>query len=253
MVPKNHPNAIRGRQKKAAALALADASAPVVEPVPGVEPELDLATTGQPADDGELPAPRSGFPVRAADKRGVYDDVDDRETPPCVFVPLDEEFHFTLDAAANEHNRKCNRYCTRDGFFLGATRMSQEDGLAKRWQHESVWVNPPFSGLRPWVEKAWDDPAEVAVMLLPNNRSEQPFWQQLIEPYRDRAGSILTTRALAKRRPFLHMGKVIGNRTSKSPPFGLIVVIWDRRNPTRATPASFHMEHSITSRTAARR
>lgn len=204
--------------------------------VPKNHPHQQIARQRTEADgtDGDGPSPRSGFPVRAIDKMGVDDDVDNRETPPCVFVPLDAEFGFTLDAAANEFNKKCTRHCRRDGFFIGAVQASNQDGLAKPWAAERVWCNPPFSGLRPWVEKAWDDPAELVCMLLPNNRSEQPFWQTFIEPYRDRAGSILVTRHLPKRRPFLHMGATIGNRTSKSPPFGLVVVLWDRRKPARA-------------------
>jgi hypothetical protein len=208
MVPRNHPNAIRSREKLAAAA-----------------PTLTLALAI------EEPAARSGYPTS---KRGVDDTVDDRETPPCVFVPLDAEFRFTIDAAASEHNKKCTRYCTLDGFWIGQVKATDQHGLVKPWAGERVWLNPPFSGLRPWVEKAWDDPAELVCMLLPNNRGEQPFFQNLIEPYRDKPGSILTTRNLPKRRPFLHMGATIGNRTSKSPPFGLVVVIWDRRSPARA-------------------
>lgn len=200
-VPQNHPNQLRSRE-----LALVDGDAP-------------------PSDTAESPA-RSTFPPR---KQGVDDTVDDRETPPCVFVPLDAECRFTLDAAAAAHNAKCQRYCTPEGFFLGAQKLRDEDGLRFDWGGERVWLNPPFSGLRPWVEKAWDDYAELVCMLLPNNRSEQPFWQKWVEPYRDRPGSILTTRHLPKRRPFLHRGEGIGNRTSKNPPFGLVVVTWDRR------------------------
>lgn len=228
MVPKNHPNMVKGRQKRAAALAVD--LPPVPEPAAVPEPELTL-----PAAEPLLePPPRSGFPVRAVDKRGVDDSVDDRETPPCVYDPLHAEFDFTLDAAASSLNAKCLRYCALDGFWIGKTKLGPQDGLSLEWRNERVWVNPPFSGLSPWVEKAWDDSAEIVCLLLPNNRSEQPFFQKNIEPYRDRAGSILTTRSLPRRRPFLHMGEGIGNRTSKSPPFGLVVVIWDRRRPRRA-------------------
>jgi hypothetical protein len=168
--------------------------------------------------------------------RGVDDSIDDRETPPCVWIPLHAEFDFTLDAAASHQNTKCPRYCTLDGTFhrVGSAEplcIVEANGLALPWAGERVWVNPPFSGLRPWVEKAWDERAQVVAMLLPNNRGEQPFYQELIESYRDRPGSILTTRKLRKRRPFLHHGQGIGNRTSKNPPFGLELVIWDRRLP----------------------
>lgn len=165
-------------------------------------------------------------------RRGVEDSIDDRETAPCVWIPLHAEFDFTIDVAASHANAKVQRYCTLAGGQLG-------NGLEVSWAAERVWCNPPFSRLRPWIEKAWDERnAELVCILLPNNRGEQPFFQDLIEPYRDRPGSILTTRNLRKRRPFLSAGKEIGNRTSKSPPFGLTLVIWDRRRPTFGAPRS---------------
>lgn len=177
-------------------------------------------------------------------KRGADDSIDDRETPNCVWIPLHAEFDFTLDAAASHENAKLPRYCTLDGLFLrsagpATAQLGTCNGLAQSWADERVFCNPPFSGLRPWVEKAWSETAaELVCILLPNNRGEQPFFQDLIEPYRDRPGSILTTRNLRKRRPFLSAGKEIGNRTSKSPPFGLTLVIWDRRRPVFGAPRS---------------
>lgn len=170
----------------------------------------------------------------AVKRRGVDDTIDDRETPPCVFDPLHAEFGFTLDAAAGHHNAKTPRYYTLEGGYFESPREGRLswnafNGLTGPWGENVVWCNPPFSGVRPWVEKAWAERAATVVLLLPNNRAEQPFWQQLIEPHRDRPGSCLTTRNLPKRRPFLHRGAGIGNRTSKNPPFGLIAVIWDRR------------------------
>lgn len=174
-------------------------------------------------------------------RRGVADDIDDRETPDCVYGPLHGEFAFTLDGAASHQNTKAVRYCTLDGFWIknsagGHEQLETGSGLTYSWAGERVFVNPPFSVLRPWVEKAWDDAASVACVLLPNNRQEQPFWQDLVEPYRDQPGSILRARFLRKRRPFLHRGEGIGNRTSKNPPFGLVVLVWDRRSPLNARP-----------------
>lgn len=180
----------------------------------------------------------------ATKKRGVDDSIDDRETPPCIWIPLDAEFQFTLDVAANHHNAKCDRYCSLEGMWqrgkggpdgLKVWGIGQwpivETGLTCSWAGERVYCNPPFSGVRPWVEKAWDETDATVAMLLPNNRDEQPWFQRLVEPYRDRPGSILTTRNLPKRRPFLHHGTEIGNRTSKNPPFGVMLIIWDRRRP----------------------
>lgn len=172
-------------------------------------------------------------------RRGADDSIDDRETPPCVYVPLDAEFHFTLDAAASHLNTKCDSYCTLEGTFERKPGAEPRpiwagNGLAFPWAEHVVWLNPPFSGLMPWCEKAWDERLAPVVLLLPNNRGEQKFYQKYIEPYRDRPGSLLSTRKLPKRRPFLARGEQIGNRTSKNPPFGLEVVIWDRRRPETA-------------------
>jgi len=169
----------------------------------------------------------------AIKKRGVDDSIDDRETPLCVYEPLHAEFRFTLDVAASHINAKCERYCTLEGTWrktpVGPELLSATHGLECSWFDESVWCNMPFSGIGVWVERAWDERPQSAVLLMPNNRQEQPFWQDMIEPFRDRPGSILTTRFIRKRRPFLHRGQGIGNRTSKNPPFGLVLCIWDRR------------------------
>lgn len=179
-------------------------------------------------------------------KRGADDSVDDRETPPDVFDPLNEEFGFTLDVAAARHNAKCKRYYARAPWtpqeakqtslfprvWTGDVEALAYDGLAQPWDApEIIWANPPFSGLYEWVEKAHHATATV-VMLLPANRTEQPWWQEFIEPCRDK-GPVYQprTRFLEGRRSFLYQGEVIGNSTSKAPPFGIVVVVWDRRLP----------------------
>ncbi len=175
---------------------------------------------------------------------GVDDSVDDRETPPDVFDPLNEEFRFTLDVAAARHNAKCRRYYTRgpsplwlprqlslfDEPPVGDPEALGIDGLAQPWARGEVcWANPPFSDIEPWVSKASGCLATV-VMLLPANRTEQPWWQRYIEPERDMLGhSELTTRFLEGRRCFKNRGEDIRNRTSKNPPFGVVICIWDRR------------------------
>jgi hypothetical protein len=180
-------------------------------------------------------------------KQGVDDSIDDRETPPCVFDPLHAEFGFTLDVAAAKHNAKCPRFYAKGPEETIFTRQQANfwkenlaekgalafDGLTQVWgRDEVVWCNPPFSGLLGWVEKANSSPCTV-VMLLPANRTEQPFWQQYIEPYRDGYGpfGLVRTRFLGGRKSFLYHGEVIGNSTSKAPPFGIVIVIWDRREP----------------------
>ena len=99
----------------------------------------------------------------------------DWETPPDFFKALDEEFHFTLDAAASHENALCKFYCTREGMFSkdisGDTYSTQSyggDGLTLPWKGHRVFCNPPYdSSIYRWVEKAANREAEVAVLLLP--------------------------------------------------------------------------------------
>lgn len=113
--------------------------------------------------------------------RGADDGVDERITSPCVFDPINAIHKFTLDAAANAANSRCSKFFTL-----------ADDGLSRSWAGERVWCNPPFSNLGSWVAKAISEVeiggCEVVVMLLPANRCEQKWWQDNIEPRRDRLG-----------------------------------------------------------------
>jgi phage N-6-adenine-methyltransferase len=111
--------------------------------------------------------------------RGADVEVDDRTTTAEMFAPLDARFRFTIDVAASPANARCDRFYT-----------VEDDGLAQSWAGESVWCNPPYSDIRPWVAKAWAEHplTRSIVMLLPANRTEQGWWQDLVEPYRDRGG-----------------------------------------------------------------
>jgi phage N-6-adenine-methyltransferase len=149
-------------------------------------------------------------------KRGASDTVDERITPAKVFDPLQAEFGFTLDAAANERNAKCGRFYDLES-----------DGLSQLWAGERVWCNPPYSALRAWVEKAWAEHragCPLIVMLLPANRTEQGWWQDLIEPFRDGRGP-LETRFYRSRFNFGVPGNE-GAKFNSSPPFGCVLVIW---------------------------
>lgn len=157
-------------------------------------------------------------------ERGARPDVDDRATPPEVFGPLHERFGFTVDAAASPHNTKCERFWT-----------AEDNGLAQPWVGERVWCNPPYShpNLGAWTAKAWreflsEEPPALAVMLLPANRTEQQFWQELVEPYRDMPGSPLRTEFLPGRVQFLVRGQTFASPDERTP-FGCCLLIWEER------------------------
>lgn len=153
-----------------------------------------------------------------ASKRGVRDTVDDRGTPPELFDPLNERFRFTLDVAAAPHNAKCERFFTID-----------DDGLKQSWAGERVWCNPPYSDLGSWVGKAWSEfslryTPELVVMLVPANRTEQKWWQEKVEPWRDRGGLLRVTFVRGRQR-FIMPGQteVLPNQR---PPFGVAILTW---------------------------
>lgn len=92
---------------------------------------------------------------------------------------------------------------------------------------ERVWCNPPYSAIEPWVAKAWaeQERAEVIVMLLPANRTEQNWWHAYVEPHRDRTDSPLSVEFLPGRLQFLRPGQtVIG--PNERPPFGCCLLTW---------------------------
>ncbi|MEV7827525.1 DNA N-6-adenine-methyltransferase [Microbacterium enclense] len=152
--------------------------------------------------------------------RGALDEVDDRGTDPAFVSGLEERFgrEFTLDVAAAAHNARAPRYFTR-----------ADNGLLQSWAGERVWCNPPYSDIHAWVQKTWAEHANTlgVVMLLPANRPEQRWWQELVEPFRDRAGSPLTTEFLAGRMRFSRPGAVIGPKGDR-PPFGCVLLIWEQ-------------------------
>ena len=170
-----------------------------------------------------------GFPAQnhpqQVGKRAARDAVDDRGTAPEHFEAFDAEFGpFTLDVAAAPHNAKCELFYTRE-----------DDGLEQQW-NGVVWCNPPYSDLGAWVEKAWFEwqsgRCRRIVMLVPANRTEQRWWQQWVEPDRDRGDADdgetrFTVRFLPGRMRFIRPNVVIGPKGDR-PPFGCCLLIWQR-------------------------
>lgn len=84
----------------------------------------------------------------------------DWETPDHIWRPLNDEFGFTLDAAASFENTKCARFFSES-----------DNGLEQDWGCDVVWCNPPYGHdtLWRWVEKGLEAARTGAtvVMLVP--------------------------------------------------------------------------------------
>lgn len=84
----------------------------------------------------------------------------DGETPTDLFAKLDDEFHFTLDAASSEKNHKCRKYYT-----------SEDSAFDHGWQGETIFCNPPYGrAIADWVRKCSMEASykdTLVVMLLP--------------------------------------------------------------------------------------
>jgi len=159
-------------------------------------------------------------------QRPMTKEDDVRETPPELFTSRVAKWGgFDLDAAATPANAKARRFFTE-----------QDNGLVQLWSGR-VWINPPFSEMGAWTAKCWAEVAagrvELIDFLSPATRTEQPWWQKLVEPYRDgRAvlvpGWRLDTDFLPKRPRFLKDGVAMG-----SPKFGCVMLTWRPVNVSR--------------------
>ncbi len=155
------------------------------------------------------------FVARTHPQQGPNPVVDNRATTWEVFNPLHDRFRFTVDAAALPSNAKLPRFWTPD-----------DDGIAQDWAGERVWCNPPYSELPSgrWVRKAAERRAELAVLLLPANRTEQAWWQDIIEPTRDTVEGP-RVEFLRGRMRFINEGDTAVKPNAR-PPFGVCLVIW---------------------------
>lgn len=171
---------------------------------------------------------------------------------------------FDLDVAACCESHKADRWF---GWvpFEGQTKGDNVfvNAIEQAWDGKRIWCNPPYDDLEPWVMKAWNtvfDAATLTVdrlkthtppvigMLIPDNRREQPFWQNWIEPWRDGRweklalvdmhneskgriqvahdyGARLFTHSLPGRQPFGVPGNPEGVG-QQSPPFGVVLLEW---------------------------
>lgn len=101
------------------------------------------------------------------------------QTPKFVFDYYDKRFGFNIDMAASEKNHLCKYYITEQMNALDKSTVSMAVNIA--WMTErqpSVFLNPPYSNLQPWVEaavKCSNAHKIPVVMLIPADTSVKWF------------------------------------------------------------------------------
>lgn len=97
-------------------------------------------------------------------------------TPQEFFDKLNNEFHFTLDPCADNHNAKCNKYFT-----------VEQNGLLQDWKGHTVFCNPPYGKvIGDWVKKAHEEaqkPNTTVVMLIPARTDTKYFHEYIYKKH----------------------------------------------------------------------
>ena len=95
-------------------------------------------------------------------------------TPDTLFDGLHSEFNFTLDAAANAWDSKCDKYISPD-----------EDSLITPWGHgQIIWCNPPFAQVMPWMKKALvEQTNRNDIVFLLKAATDTRWFHQYVIPY----------------------------------------------------------------------
>ncbi len=93
----------------------------------------------------------------------------DHETPDDFFNKLNDEFKFTIDAAATAENAKCPKFYT-----------PEQDALSFQWgaPGETVFCNPPYKNVADWMKQGYESSVAnscIVVMLVPSRTDTKWF------------------------------------------------------------------------------
>lgn len=86
---------------------------------------------------------------------------DDWRTPKDLFDKLNEEFHFTVDLCADDHNHLCDKYYTKEN-----------DGFKADLTGERVYCNPPYgrTSTGAWIKKCAEGGGRLRYAITRKNR-----------------------------------------------------------------------------------
>ena|SRR3990167_7441951 len=126
--------------------------------------------------------------------------------PPEIFDPLNREFRFDFDAAADKNNARTKLF-TRDALKL------------PDWPGSRIWLNPPYGRkLEPFVRRAAQEAAKgkTIVALIPF-RCRAAWWHECV------IGAASEVRCIRKRPHFL---RADGSRPRFTGSCDSCIVVW---------------------------
>jgi phage N-6-adenine-methyltransferase len=113
---------------------------------------------------------------------------DDHETPKQLFDFLNSVFEFTLDPCARDTIESQKRIKTE------VQITKDDDGLIGSWDNKSTFVNPPYSKISKWIDKAINEynsridnwkkgiKPEPIVLLVPA-RTDTRWWHKIVSQH----------------------------------------------------------------------
>jgi len=142
----------------------------------------------------------------ALQKAMVSSKTNEWATPQELWDELNDEFHFTLDVASTDENKKCQKHFT-----------IKTNGLNQDWSKDICWMNPPYGGhTGTWLRKAWEESKRGAtVVCLIVSSTDRSYWHDFIFPY-------------ATEIRFLR-GRVTFGEAKTTAPFASAIVIFSPR------------------------
>ena len=132
---------------------------------------------------------------------------DEWETPQGFYDDLNIEFNFTLDPCANCDNHKTPYYFSK-----------HTNGLSQDWSGNVCFVNPPYSQIKLWVKKCYEEsikPNTKVVLLIPARTDTRYFHEYIYKPENE-------IRFIKGRLKF--------SNSKNSAPFPSIVVIFNNKS-----------------------
>ncbi len=112
---------------------------------------------------------------------------DVHETPDSLFLSLDDEFDFDLDAAATSKVSKCPLYITPKENAITTNWKRYVEKNTGKSEDISIWLNPPYSTkkLKKFIDKAVSEGRKdgVTVVILTYFKAGTNWYYEGLYPY----------------------------------------------------------------------